>query len=84
MRSTPWTRTPRWVERQSHYDGIIVGDYLADIVVESSIIVELKVAREITNIHEAQLINYLRASGIRIGLILNFGEPKLGIRRRVL
>jgi GxxExxY protein len=66
------------------YDGVVVGDYLADIVVDASIIIELKVAREITTIHEAQLINYLRASGMRIGLILNFGEPRLGIRRRVL
>jgi GxxExxY protein len=63
---------------------VVVGDYLADIVVDASIIIELKVAREITTIHEAQLINYLRASGMRIGLILNFGEPRLGIRRRVL
>ncbi len=43
-----------------------------------------KVAKEITNIHEAQLINYLRASGVGVGLILNFGEPRLGIKRRVV
>ena len=66
------------------YDGVVVGDYLADIVVESRVVVELKVASEITTIHEAQLMNYLRASGVRIGLILNFGEPRLGIRRRVM
>lgn len=66
-----------------NYDGVIVGDYLADIVVNEELIVELKVAREITNIHEAQLINYLKATGLRIGLILNFGQPKLGIRRLV-
>ena len=66
------------------YDGVVVGDYLADVVVESRVVVELKVASDITTIHEAQLMNYLRASGVRIGLILNFGEPKLGIRRRVM
>jgi len=66
------------------YDGISVGDYKADIVVDSKIVVELKVAPEITNIHEAQLLNYLRASGIRIGLILNFGLARLGIRRMVV
>ena len=66
------------------YDHVVVGDYLADIVVESAIVVELKVASEITTIHEAQLMNYLRASGVRVGLILNFGESRLGIRRRVV
>ena len=66
------------------YDGISVGDYKADIVVDSKIVVELKVAPEITNIHEAQLLNYLRASGIRIGLILNFGLARIGIRRMVV
>jgi len=66
-----------------HYVDVVVGDYLADIVIESTVIVELKVAPEITAIHEAQLINYLRASRIRIGLILNFGEPRPGIRGRV-
>ena len=57
---------------------------MADLIVEDTMIVELKVAKEITAIHEAQLINYLRATGIRIGLILNFGQPRLGIRRLVV
>lgn len=66
------------------YDNVPVGEYKADIVVDSRIVVELKVASEITNIHEAQLLNYLRASGVRIGLILNFGLSRLGIRRMVV
>lgn len=76
------------VEQQKYmsvsYDNVVVGDYLADIVVESAVVIELKVASEISRIHEAQLMNYLRASSIRIGLILNFGEQRLGIRRRVM
>ncbi len=66
------------------YDNVVVGDYLADIVVNSAVVIELKVAPEISNIHEAQLMNYLRASGLKVGLILNFGQPRLGIRRRVM
>ena len=66
------------------YDNVPVGEYKADIVVDSRIVVELKVASEITNIHEAQLLNYLRASGVRIGLIFNFGFSRLGIRRMVV
>ena len=66
------------------YDGIVVGDYSAEIVVDNTIIVELKVTRKITEIHSAQLINYLRASRIRIGLILKFGALRVGIRRLVV
>ena len=66
-----------------HYDGIVVGDYTADLFVEDEVIVELKVAKGIDPIHEAQLLNYLKATSVRIGLILNFGTPRLGIKRLV-
>ena len=66
------------------YDNVVVGDYLADIVVNSAVVIELKVAPEISNIHEAQLMNDLRASGLKVRLILNFGQPRMGIRRRVM
>jgi GxxExxY protein len=66
------------------YDGVAVGHYLADLLVENTVVIELKAARSIDDIHEAQLLNYLRATGLRLGLILNFGTPKLGIRRMVL
>ncbi|HWP41614.1 MAG TPA: GxxExxY protein [Blastocatellia bacterium] len=66
------------------YDGIIVGEYTADILVENKVEVELKVAKGIDEMHMAQLLNYLKATGMRIGLIINFGTPKLGIRRMVL
>ena len=65
------------------YDGIVVGEYIADLLVESVIILELKALKEIDNIHEAQLLNYLKATGLKLGLILNFGQPKLQIRRMV-
>ena len=63
------------------YDGVVVGDFVADLVVENQVIVELKAVRTIDNNHEAQLMNYLRASNIRTGLILNFGNPRLEIKR---
>jgi len=66
------------------YDGVIVGDYCADILVNGRVILELKAAKLIDEIHKAQLLNYLKATGLRVGLILNFGTPKLGIKRMVL
>ena len=65
------------------YRGFIVGDYLADIVVEDKVILELKSVKEIHPSHEAQLVNYLKATGIEVGLLINFGD-KLEIKRKVL
>ena len=65
------------------YDGVIVGDYLADIIVENEIILELKSGKAIEDIHLAQTLNYLKASGLKLGLILNFGKPKIEIKRVV-
>ena len=61
-----------------------VGYYFADIIVEDQVIVELKVAERIEKVHEAQLINYLRATGIRVGLLVNMKHPKAEIKRMVL
>ncbi len=66
------------------YRGSIVGDYYADILVEDQVILEIKAAKAIDEIHQAQLINYLKATGIHTGLIVNFGTPKLGIKRMVV
>lgn len=55
------------------FEGEIVGDYYADILVENSVILELKVAEKITKIHKAQTLNYLKATGIDLALIFNFG-----------
>ena len=65
------------------YQGIPVGDYFADILVDGQVILEIKAAKAIDDIHTAQLINYLKATGIHRGLILNFGTTKLGCKRLV-
>ncbi|HEY3134865.1 MAG TPA: GxxExxY protein [Blastocatellia bacterium] len=66
------------------YEGVIVGDFAADIIVNGSVILELKAAKMIDEIHKAQLLNYLRATDHKVGLILNFGTSRLGIKRMVL
>ncbi len=66
------------------YDGIAVGDYAADMVVNGKVIPELKATKAIDDAHKAKLLNYLKASGLHVGLILNFGTPKLGIKRMLL
>ena len=65
------------------YDGMTVGEYFADILVESAVIIELKATKVIDEIHMAQTLNYLKATGLHLGLILNFGKPKLQIKRLV-
>ena len=64
------------------YKGIPVGEYFADLLVNECIIVELKSAVTLTDAHEAQLVNYLKATGIEVGLLLNFG-PKAQVKRKV-
>lgn len=64
-----------------NYKSKIVGDYLADIVVENSIILELKAVDKLQKIHEAQLLNYLKATDYKIGLLVNFTYPKAEIKR---
>lgn len=66
-----------------HYDGQIVGEFIADIVVEDTIIVELKSVRKLALCHEVQLVNYLVATGKPVGLLLNFGEQGVEVRRKV-
>jgi GxxExxY protein len=63
------------------YEGVVVGNYVADLIVEDAVLVELKVAKTIDDIHQAQLLNYLKATGLKIGLLLNFGTSRLGIKR---
>lgn len=65
------------------YDGVLVGAYNADLIVNGEILLELKAVRAIDEAHQAQLLNYLKATGLRIGLILNFGSPRLGIKRMI-
>jgi GxxExxY protein len=63
------------------YDGEVVGSYAADLLVESRLIVELKACKALEDVHMAQCLNYLKATGIRTCLLLNFGTPKLQIKR---
>ena len=66
------------------YKEHLVGEYIADILVEKKVIVELKTAEHLERIHEAQLLNYLKATGIQVGLLVNFKYPKAEIKRMVL
>ncbi len=59
------------------YDGIVVGDYTVDLLVERTVLVELKVSKQIDEIHRAQCLNYLKATGLHLCLLLNFGKPRL-------
>jgi len=65
-------------------EGDVVGDYIADFVVNKSVLLEIKETKSIDKVHQAQLLNYLKATGLRVGLILNFGASRLGIKRVVL
>jgi GxxExxY protein len=66
------------------YDGMVVGDYTVDLLVEHIVLVELKVANAIEEIHRAQCLNYLKATGLHLCPLLNFGKPRLEIKRIVL
>ena len=65
------------------YLGVVVGTHRLDLVVEETIIVELKAVNEIADVHLAQLRSYLKATGLKVGLLLNFAKPTLQIRRVV-
>ena len=66
---------------QVHYDGILVGDFVADLVVEGSVILELKATKDFTDFYAAQCLNYLKATQLSVCLLLNFGRAKLEVRR---
>lgn len=66
------------------YKGKLVGLYVADIVVEDRIVIELKAVETLTKAHEAQLLNYLKACRKKVGLLVNFAYPRAQIRRFVL
>jgi GxxExxY protein len=65
------------------YKGVVIGDYLADIFVADRVIVELKVAKTYQSQDEAQLLNELKATGVKVGLLINFGRSKVEFRRFV-
>lgn len=65
------------------YDGVTVGEYFVDLLVEASILIELKTVAELSGAHRAQCLNYLRATGMHLCLLMNFGRPRLEVRRVV-
>jgi len=68
---------------QVEYDGEVVGEYFADIVVDNKVIIEVKAVGKLDSVFEAQLLNYLRATGLEVGLIINFGRS-VQVKRMVL
>ena len=66
------------------YKGEVVGEYAADVLVEDAVIVELKTVENLDKTHEAQLLNYLKATGLHVGLLVNFKHRKADIKRMVL
>ncbi len=66
-----------------YYENEVVGEFVADIIVNDTIILELKSVRRIIKTHEVQLVNYLVATGKTVGLILNFGESKVEVKRKI-
>jgi GxxExxY protein len=66
------------------YKNTEVGEYFADIVVEDRVILELKAVESLEKVHEAQLLNYLKATGYKVGLLVNFTHPKAVIKRFVM
>jgi len=65
-----------------YYENEIVGQYVADLIVEDKVVLELKAVKELTEIHEVQLVNYLKAIGIEVGLLINFGHS-VQVKRKV-
>ncbi|EWY39527.1 GxxExxY protein [Skermanella stibiiresistens SB22] len=65
----------------AHYRDNQVGLYIADLVVDNTVIVELKATAVLTPVHLSQVLNYLKACRLPVGLILNFGQPRLEVKR---
>ena len=81
LRGVPYERQ---VKLAVHYKEIVAGEFRADFLVDSKVVVELKAIKVLTQSDEAQLLNYIKGSGYRVGLLLNFGASSLEHRRRVL
>ena len=77
-------RVEQQVSLEVRYDGVVVGAYEADVVVEGRVLVELKAVRALDDIHRAQCPNYLKATGLPVCLLFNFGKPKVEMERIIL
>ncbi len=73
----------RHYQMKVSFDGILVGEFFADLLVGERVLVEIKAVRALDELHVAQAMNYLKASGMPICLLINFGRPKIEIRRFV-
>lgn len=67
-------RVEQQIPNQVYYQGEVIGDFVSDLLVEKRLVVELKAIEKLTKLHEAQLVNYLTATGLDIGLLINFGK----------
>jgi len=65
-----------------YYEGVVVGDFFADLAIDDTLIIELKSVEKLAPIHEVQTVNYLTATGIDTGILLNFGGPSLEFKRK--
>ena len=81
LRGIPYKRQARLAVR---YKEIVAGDFRADFLVDGKVVIELKAIKALTEADEAQLLNYLKGTAYRVGLLLNFGAPSLEHKRRVL
>lgn len=68
---------------QVRYEGVLVGDFVADLLIEEAVLLELKAVQALDGVHVAQCMNYLRATGLRVCLLMNFARPRLEIKRIV-
>lgn len=66
------------------YDGQVVGEFLADLLINEQIVIELKAVRNLDDAHLAQCLNYLKATGLPLCLLMNFGKPRVEVKRVVL
>ena len=64
------------------YDGVLVGDFIVDMLIEKSVLIENKAVQSLLPVHEVQTVNYLKATGIEIGLLLNFGAQRMEFKRK--
>jgi len=68
---------------QVRYNGAVVGEFAADLLIEEKVIIELKATKTLDDVHMAQCLNYLKATGLSVCLLVNFGKPRAEIRRIV-
>jgi GxxExxY protein len=72
----------RQIPIQVRYEGVVIGQYFADVLIEDKVVIELKAVEQIVKAHENQLVNYLKATDLEVGLILNFG-PQPRFKRKI-